>query len=148
MKELLIPEEKFQKDFSFLAGFYDYHVKGKKLAISLSEIQQYGVDLYPKKLNDIANLKYDDIPSNSIIFSSSKKSKNVKNLMWAIRCLVSHPENIEIIERDEKNYYKIICFMKRNSIVLPNMKGIISCDIWEKFVRKLCERIKEEKHEK
>ena len=77
-KNYLIPEERFKQDFAPLSGFYDYHVKGKNIAVALNEIQGFGVSLDPKKRGKIANVNSDSLEVNSIYFSSSKKKDNGK----------------------------------------------------------------------
>ena len=142
-KNYLIPEERFKQDFAPLSGFYDYHVKGKNIAVALNEIQGFGVSLDPKKRGKIANVNSDSLEVNSIYFSSSKKKDNVKNLMWTIRCLVAHPENIsEKIVNDVK-CYSINCGTKdkKTGNVIPTMKGLVSCEVWQQFTKQLCNKI-------
>ena len=142
-KNYLIPEERFKQDFAPLSGFYDYHVKGKIIDVALNEIQGFGVSLVPKQREEIAKLNSDSLSVNSIFFSSSKKKNNVKNLMWTIRCLVAHPENIsEKIVNDVK-CYSITCNTKDNKTgrVIPTMKGLVSCEVWQHFTKQLCNKI-------
>lgn len=81
-KNLLVPEESFKSDFVPLSGFYNYHVKGKDISIKLDDIQGFGVVLEPKKRKEIAHVNENALVTNTIMFSSSKKKYNVKNLLW------------------------------------------------------------------
>ena len=144
-KKFLIPEEKYLSDFSPLAGFYDYHIKSKGVEIPLEIIQGLGVNLIPKRQNDVAKIQDNDINVNTIVFSSSKKKHNVKNLAWCIRCLVSHPENIEIVNVDNRICYRLRCSKKKNNTdkYITTMKGLIDCAVWSDFVKKWMDTIKE-----
>lgn len=146
-KKLLIPEENYKSDFAPLSGFYNYHVKGKDISVSLDEIQGFGVTLEPKKRQEIANVNVNSLMTNTIIFSSSKKKYNVKNLIWTIRCLVAHPENIEEKSINGVKYYNICCSTKDKITgkVIPTMKGLVARDLWPKFTEQLINKIKEEK---
>ena len=144
-KKLLIAEEKFKSDFAPLAGFYDYHIKGKKISVDLADIQEYGIALTPQTLKDIASIDDDAISVNTINFSSTKKKQNVKNLAWAIRCLISHPENIKEKEVKGTKCYYICCSMKnrKTGVKSPTMKGLVACDLWTIFTGQLINKIKE-----
>ena len=141
----MIPEELFEKDFKPLAGFYDYHVKRRKIPLALKDIQDLGVDLTARRqsTDPISEIEHDDLPTNTIVFSSSRKNQNVKNLMWTIRCLTAHPENIDIVNVGKKKCYKIICFRKQGDSSIPIMKGLISCDTWPVFISQLINKLKE-----
>ena len=144
-KKLLIPEEKFKSDFAPLSGFYNYHIKGKDISVSLDEIQGFGVSLEAHKQKDIANITENSLSVNTIKFSSTKKKYNVKNLTWTIRCLVAHPENIIEKEVNGIKCYSICC-SKKNNVTgkkTPTMKGLIACEIWPKFTEQLINKITE-----
>lgn len=145
-KRLLISEENYNSDFAPLSGFYNYHVKGKDISVSLDEIQGFGVTLEPKKRQEIANVNSNSLVINTILFSSSKKKNNVKNLIWTIRCLVAHPENIEEKSINGVKYYNIFCSTKDKETgkVIPTMKGLVACGLWPKFTEQLINKIKEE----
>ena len=143
-KKLLIPENKFKSDFAPLVGFYDYHIKKKSIPIKLNYIQDMGVRLKViKKRCDFAEIDEEEISVNTIIFSSSKKKNNVKNLFWNLRCIVAHPENIEEVKINDVLCYKIICITKdkETKLTIPTMKGIISCDVWSIFIKQLMDKI-------
>lgn len=140
----LIAQEKYDKDFAPLAGFYTYHVQNKKLPISLDELQDFGVHLEAVNIEDVARVDEKTLPLNTIVFSSSKKNNNAKNLTWStIRCLVSHPENIEEIENDGIRCYKLKCSSKKGDKIVPTMKGVVACDVWPDFTKKLQKIIEE-----
>ena len=132
-----IPEEVFIKDFKPMAGFYDFHVKKRKIKLSLKDLNVMGVELKPKKQMKIAEVILEEMPLNTIVFSSSKKSQNVKNLMWTFRCLTAHPENIEIVTIGGREYYKIICWKKQKDSNIPIMKGIVSSNEWPMFIDRI-----------
>ena len=137
-KKILIPEEKFQHDFKPLAGFFDYHVKSKNIKIPLEKFQEFGVNLIPQKPPKMAKIPQKDVAINSIVFSSSRKSNNVKNLAWYIRCLVSHPENISIDNMDGKACYRLYCSKKvdNKDDYSITMQGLVDCEIWAEFAKK------------
>ena len=137
---LLIPEEKYNTDFQPFTGFYEYHVKGKRISVELLDIQNFGVNLRIAKREELGKLDIKTIPLNTIVFSSSKKKNNVKNLMWYIRCLPCHPENIVL----EQNYYRLVCSQKNKETDKKDitMKGIVTCDVWNHFIKELTNQIK------
>ncbi len=141
MKSYLIPEELFEKDFKKFTGFYDYHVKNKVIPLSLNEIQGLGVNLKIKTPIDIQQLTDNLLTINTIYFSSSKKKENVKNLMWTIRCLTAHPENISEFICEDTKCYKIYCTRKNNGVKQETMKGIIACDKWNEFINNITTKI-------
>lgn len=146
MSKLLIPEEKYIADFEPFIRFYAYHVKKKKIAIPLIDIGALGVNLEPKKQRkDIAIIDLNALLPNNIYFSSSKKKENVKNLMWYIRCLAHHPENIEIVVLNGVEHYKLWCTCKDNKskTIIYTMKGLVECNVWSIFINGLIAKIKE-----
>lgn len=144
-KKMLISEEKYNADFAPLSGFYKYHVEGKSISVKLDDVQGFGVRLEPKKRKELANGKTDPFIVNTIKFSSSKKKNNVKNLMWTIRCLVAHPENISEKTVNGVKCYSICCSTidKNTSKAIPTMKGLVACELWPDFVNKLMSIIKD-----
>lgn len=145
-KRLLIPEEMYNSDFAPFASFYSYHVKGKILSVALDEIQGNGVALYAeKKRKKVENVDTKTLPVNTIIFASSKKNCNVKNMIWdIIRCTVAHPENIQQVDKDGTKCYELTCTIqdKYTKKIVPTMKGIIACDLWPVFANRVMEIIK------
>ena len=142
-KKLLIPEENYKSDFAPLSGFYNYHVKGKDISISLNEIQGFSVTLEPKKRQEIANVSSDSLVIYTIIFSSSKKKNDGKNLIWTIRCLDAHPENIEEKSVNGVKFYNICCSTKdkKTGKVIPTMKGLVACDLWPNITEQIINKI-------
>lgn len=142
----MIPEEKFNADFGPIVSFYAFHIKKKSIPISLNDIGMFGVNIEAKKnIKDIEQIDMNAVVPNVIFFSSSKKKYNVKNLMWNIRCLAHHPENIEIVNINGVKCYKLWCSRKnkiRNTIA-PTMKGLIACDAWPIFIKCLTDKITE-----
>ena len=138
-KQLLIPEEKYNTDFQPVTGFYEYHVKNKTISVSLSEIQGFGVNLQVAKQGELDELDINTLPINTIRFSSSKKKKNVKNLMWYIRCLACHPENIDC----KQKIYQFHCSRKdkKTDKISFTMKGNVSCNVWPQFIETLTNKI-------
>lgn len=145
MKKSLIPEKQFTKDFEPIISFYAYHVKNKIIKIPLNDLSILGLSLNVKKLNEIASIDMNTLQPNVIFFSSSSKKKNVKNLMWYIRCLSHHPENVEIIVLNGVEYYKFHCTKKNNKtkIITYTMKGLVECNVWKSFINGLIAKIKE-----
>ena len=141
MKNNLIPERLFEKDFKEFTGFYDYHVKKQKISLALNDIQGFGVELKVTKPDEIQKMVDNSLAINTIYFSSSKKKNNVKNLMWTIRCLTSHPENISELMFENIKCYKIYCTRKTNGIKQETMKAIIACDIWKEFIKNITTKI-------
>ena len=141
----MISEKKFNEDFAPIVGFYNYHIRNKKINIKLSDLQQFGVQLKPEKISNIEDITEEEIPLNTILFSSSKKNNNVKNLMWAIRCVAHHPENVCIIRKKNHNYYRLRCLRKdnKNKNSRKTMQGLVSCELWNEFIEKIKNRIKE-----
>lgn len=145
-KNLLIPENDYEKDFGFIVGFYAYHVKNKDIAVSLSDISNLGVNIEAKKKKkEIELIDINMLSTNVIYFSSTEKKKNVKNLMWCIRCLAHHPENIEIVNQNGTAFYKLWCGHKDNikGVVIPTMLGLVDCNVWPNFIRGLMDKITE-----
>lgn len=138
---LLIPEDKYNTDFQPFTGFYEYHVKGITVSVKLLDIQDFGVNLKIEKREELGKLDVKTIPLNTIMFSSSRQKNNVKNLMWYIRCLPCHPENIVL----EQDYYILLCSQnnKEKGKKEITMKGIVSCNVWSHFIEKLTKHIKE-----
>lgn len=143
----MIPEEKFNADFGPIVSFYAFHVKKKSILISLNDIGMFGVNLEAKKhIKDIEQIDMNAIVPNAIYFSSSKKKHNVKNLMWYIRCSAHHPENIEIVNINGVEYYKLWCGRKDNikKTIASTMKGLVACDVWPDFIKGLTNKIIED----
>lgn len=138
---LLIPEKKYNADFQPFTGFYEYHVKGRKISVKLFDIQDFGVNLIVAKRKELSELDVKSIPLDTIMFSSSEKKNNVKNLMWYIRCLPCHPENIVL----KQNCYQLECSQHNRKTDEKDitMKGVVSCDVWNHFIEKLTNKIKE-----
>ena len=144
MKERELSEEEYENDFKPLAGFYTYHVEKKNISITLKEVENNGVILETKKkVADIAPISLKMLSPNIIYFSSSEKKKNVKNLMWGIRCSAHHPENVSVVHVNDKKCYQIQCGKKDKNTgkVIPTMKGLVECDIWPLFINELTNRI-------
>lgn len=139
----LISENVFNQDFSPITGFYNYHVKGKKINTSLDAVQNLGVGLEVKSLDEIGRFDFDDIPTNTIKFSSSKRNQNIRNLAWTIRCLAHHIENVHEIDRNGQKCYEIVCLKKEEKKgIYPTMKGVVACDVWANFVKSFMDKIK------
>jgi len=140
-RDLLIPEEKYDTDFQPFTGFYEYHVKGRTIPVKLLDIQGFGVDLKVAKRDELENLDVKSMPLNTIMYSSSRKKNNVKNLMWYIRCLPCHPENIVL----EQGNYQLVCSQKKGKTGEKEitMKGTVSCEVWNHFIKELTNKIKE-----
>lgn len=144
MNNLLIPETKFIADFEPFIRFYAYHVKKKKITIPLIDINKHGINLEAKKQRkDIAIIDLNALQPNAIYFSSSKKKNNVKNLMWYIRCLAHHPENIEFVVLNGVEHYKLWCTYKdsKSKSTIYTMKGLVACDVWSIFINELIAKI-------
>ena len=137
-KKCLISERAYNKDFSHLASFWAYYVKKRELPISLNEIQNFGVHIEVKNRIDLGKMSFSKLPHNTIFFTSTRKKLNVKNLMWNIRCLVAHPENIREVKFEDKKFYR------KTKKIVHTMKGLIQCDMWPLFIKKLTEKIKNE----
>lgn len=143
-QKLLILENEYEKDFKPIVGFYSYHVKGRNIVVKLKDIDCLGVAIEARKQEkDIALIDINTLSTNVLYFSSSKKNRNVKNLMWYIRCLVHHPENIEKVTLNGKEYYKLWCGHKdsKTGLIVPNMKGLIECSVWPNFIKGLTDKI-------
>lgn len=148
-QQLSILENEYEKDFKPIVGFYSFHVKSKNITIKLKNIAHLGVTIEARKQEkDIALIDINTFSTNVIYFSSSKKSKNVKNLMWYIRCLAHHPENIEKVTLNGIEYYKLWCGHKDNKtgLMVPNMKGLVECSVWPNFIKGLTEKIIEDEN--
>ena len=140
-KKCLIPEEMYNKDFQPFTGFFEYHAKNRTVPVSLSEIQEFGVKL--EVVNREVLNKLDTIPINTIKFSSSKKKRNVNNLMWYFRCLPCHPENINI--SNNQKCYQLQCCRNDNKTgeKVICMKGLVACDVWSSFIKDVTDKIVE-----
>lgn len=144
MNGISIMEEDFLRDFKPLSGFYKFHVKGKSIPLKIEDIQSFGVKTTPHSRDEMQKIEWEMVLPNSIDFSSWRKSENIKNLMWTLRCLESHPENIRKTKINGTDFYVIECSTKnhRTNELFPTMKGIISCEIWPSFRDKLTQTIK------
>ncbi len=139
-----ITEKAFLRDFKPLSGFYDFHVRCKRIHLGIEDVQNFGVRVTPHSRTEMQQLEWGMVQLNSIDFSSWRRSHNIKNLMWALRCLESHPENIKQTNINGTDFYIIECFKKnhRTNEIHSTMKGIISCEIWPSFREKLTNLIK------
>lgn len=136
-RKFLISEEKFKSDFESLMSFFTYHVQKHDISLKLSDIQDLGVKLEVRKEKEVKDLNVKSVPINTIIFSSSKKSRNIHNLMWYMRCLPCHAENIEEVDVDDVKCYQI------QNLKTGRLKGLVSCEVWSQFIEKLTNKIAE-----
>lgn len=134
-KKLLIPEEKYKSDFEPFTGFYDYHIKDKCVSMNLDMVKNFGVSLIPCKYTNIKTLDINSVPVNTIMFSSSKKKNNIKNLMWYIRCLHCHPENIREVQIGTTIYYQI------QNLKTGKLKGVVEVNVWINFIKNITQKI-------
>lgn len=143
-RTLLIPEEQYSSDFNPILTFYNYHVKGKKITLSLDDINNFGVKLVPLKHKAIRKTDEKINTINSIEFSSNDKKEQVKNLMYCFRCIAAHPENIEEVIVNGVKCYKLICYRKEKSQTarVITMKGLVTQSTWNSFCNQIFNLIK------
>lgn len=146
-RTLLIPEEQYLSDFNPILAFYNYHVKGKRITLSLDDINYFGVKLVPLKHKAIQKTDENINAINFIEFSSNDKKEQVKNLMYCFRCIAAHPENIEEVIVNGVKCYKLICYRKEKncSARVITMKGLVDQCTWNSFCNQLFNLIKTQK---
>lgn len=134
-----ISETNFKKDFMLLSGFWDFHVKKKKIALKNTDLQLDGLKVIPHSCDEMKKLQWANIQPNSIEYSSSAKPQNVKNLMWAFRCLEAHEENIKEVSINGVPYYRIEGFSKnnKNHVKLPILMGYVECNKWKPYIEQV-----------
>ncbi len=134
-----IREQNFKKDFSFLSGFYGFHVQSKKIPLKNEDVQIMGIKATPHTCDQMRKIRWKDICINSIEYSSSKKSSNVKNLLWAFRCLEAHKENIKEVTLNGIPCYRIERFSKNNKTrkKTPSLRGYIECNKWKPYIEQI-----------
>ena len=134
-----ISETNFKKDFMLLSGFWDFHVKKKKITLANGDLQLNGLKVTPHTCDEMKNLQWKNIQPNSIEYSSYAKNQNVKNLMWAFRCLEAHEENIKEVSINGVPYYRIEGFSKNNKyhVQLPILMGYVECSKWKPYIEQV-----------
>lgn len=139
-----ISETNFNNDFKPLSGFFGFHVKKKKISLKNEDIQLMGFKVTPHSCVEMGKLSWIDIQPNSIEYSSSEKSQNVKNLMWAFRCLEAHEENIKEVSISGIPYYRIEGYSKNNKlhVRLPILMGYVECSKWKLYIDSVMNLIK------
>ena len=139
-----ISETNFKNDFKPLSGFFGFHVKNKKITLKNEDIQLMGLKVTPHSCVEMGKKRWVNIQPNSIEYSSSKKSQNVKNLMWAFRCLEAHEENIKEVSIGGIPYYRIEGYSKNNKfhVRLPILMGYVECSKWKPYIDSVMNLIK------
>ncbi len=139
--KFLIPEKTYKKDFLPYAGFFEYHIRKKNVPLKLSDAQGWGVQLEVKSKQEVDGQDIKQLSVNSIIFTSTHRKENIRNLMWYIRCLPCHPDNIKTRKVNDTKCYQIRCSTKRYA-----MKGLVACDVWPDFIKSLTNKIIEDEN--
>ncbi|MBO7119252.1 MAG: hypothetical protein J6W03_02920 [Bacteroidaceae bacterium] len=139
-----ISETNFKNDFKLLSGFWDFHVKKNKILLRNEDIQLLGLKVTPHSCEQMKKLKWKNIQPNCIEYSSSTKAHNVKNFMWAIRCLEAHVDNIKEVLIDGVPFYRIEGFSKnnKNHEKLPTLMGYVECRKWKPYIKQVMTLIK------
>ena len=139
-----ISETNFNNDFKPLSGFFGFHVKKKKISLKNEDIQLLGFKVTPHSCAEMEKMRWVDINPNSIEYSSSEKTQNVKNLMWAFRCLEAHEENIKEVSIGGIPYYRIEGYSKNNKfhVRLPILMGYVECSKWKPYIDSVMNLIK------
>ena len=142
-------EDVVNLSFKDKTRLYKFHVDKKKITLQNEDMQCYGIKVRPHSSQEMSKLVWKDIQLNNIEYSSSRKSQNVRHLIWAFRCLNAHSENIKEGFKNGIPCYRIEGYSKNNMKHkrLPILMGYVELNRWKPFIEEIMNKIKNQSNE-